>query len=145
MRRKLKLIFGVCVTLVLLSIPTFACTCSYDGIKAKGVSGQVFGISHGERKPDFNQALPQATVKLLIQTADDQKIVAEGTADKDGRFSLENIKPGKYFLKIQSEGFSSVFVPIRVSKLSGKKDQIIIALAPGLQCCEGYAGVQKSR
>lgn len=71
--------------------------------------------------------------------------MAEVVADENGRFSIENVKAGKYFLQAEFTGFASVWVQIKISGASrGKKDKIIIALAPGLPCCDGYAKVQKS-
>ena len=143
---KLKTIFVVIFTLFLFSIPALACTCSYDDIKARGFSGQIFSIAYDKQVPDFNNPLPKATLKLLKRTDDEDKVVAEVVADESGRFSLENVKAGKYFLTAEFPGFERVWVQIKISGGSRrKKDKIIIALAPGLTCCDGYAKVQKSK
>jgi hypothetical protein len=145
MRNKLRTILAVTFTLFLSGVSAFACTCSYEGIKARGFSGQIFSIAYDKQVPDFNNPLPKATLKLLKRTDDEDKLVAEVIADESGRFSLENIKPGKYFLQAEFPTFSYVFVQIKISGGSRrKKDKIVIALAPGLTCCEGYAKVQKS-
>jgi hypothetical protein len=145
MTYKLKTTFAVTFTLFLFNVSAFACTCSYDDIKARGVSGQIFSIAYGKQMPDFNAALPNATVKLLKRTDDEDKLIAEVVADENGRFSIEGVKPGKYFLKAESTHYSSVYVRIKISSASPRtKDKIIIGLAPGLACCEGYAKVQKS-
>ena len=145
MTSKLKTIFVLAFMLFLFSVSAFACTCTYSGIKAKGFSGQIFVVTYGKPLPDFDSPIPKATVKLLKRTDDGDKIVAEVIADENGRFSLDNIESGKYFLKAESTHFSSVYVQVKISGGSRrKKDKIVIALAPGLTCCEGYAGVQKS-
>ena len=145
MAGKLKTIFVLTFTLLLFSVSALACTCSYSDIKAKGFSGQIFAISPDKPLPDFNSPLPKATVKLLKRTDDGDKVVAEVVADENGRFSLENVKSGKYFLQAEFPNFSYVFVQIKISGSSHrKKDKIVVALAPGLTCCEGYAKVQKS-
>jgi len=145
MTGKIKTIFALTFTLFLFSSSAFACTCTYSGIKAKGFSGQIFSIAYGKQSPAFNSPLPKATVKLMKRTDDGDKVVAEVIADESGRFSLENVKSGKYFLQAESTHFSYVFVQIKISGGSRKKkDKIVIALAPGLTCCEGYAKVQKT-
>ena len=145
MRNTLRTILAVTFTLFLFSVSTLACTCSYSDIKAKGFSGQIFSIAYDKQIPDFNSPLPKATLKLLKRTEGEDKVVAEVVADESGRFSLENVKTGKYFLKAEFPNFESVWVRIKISEGSSKrKDKIIIALAPGLTCCDGYAKVQKS-
>ncbi len=144
MTGKIKTIFALTFTLLLFSSSVFACTCTYSSIKAKGFSGQIFTIAYGKQSPDFDSPLPKATVELLKRTEDEDKVVAEVVADESGRFLIENIKSGKYFLRAKSTYFSSVFVQIKISGGSRKKkDKIVIALAPDLACCEGYAKVQK--
>lgn len=144
MRNTLGTILGITFTLFLFSVSTLACTCSYDNIKARGFSGQIFSIAYNKQLPDFNSPLPKATLNLLKRTDDEDKLIAEVVADESGYFSLENVKAGKYILRAEFRGFDSLYVQIKISGGSRrKKDKIIIALAPGLTCCDGYAKVQK--
>ncbi len=142
---KLKAIFAVIFALFLLNISALACTCTYADIKAKGFSGQVFA-AYEKVLPNYKEPLPKATLKLLKRTDDGDKVIAEVVADENGRFSLENVKSGKYFLQVEATNFQYVFVPIKISKGSSrKKDEIFISLAPALTCCEGVARVQKKK
>jgi hypothetical protein len=146
MMRKIKTVFGLAFTLFLFSASVIGCTCSYEGITAKGFSGQIFSVVYGKQIPDFNDPLPKAAIKLLKRIDGDDKVVAQTVADESGRFSIEKVKAGKYFLKAEFPNFDSVWVLIKIVGGSHrKKDKIIIALAPSLGCCDGYAKVQKSK
>lgn len=143
---KLRIVFGLIFTLLLFSISVIGCTCSYGDIKAKTFSGQIFSVVYDRQQPDFDSPLPKATIKLLKRIDGEDKVVAQTVADESGRFSIEDVKAGKYFLKAEFPNFDSVWVLIKIAGGSRrKKDRIIIALAPGLSCCDGYAKVQKSK
>lgn len=141
----LKTFFALTFVIVLLDISASACTCSYAEIKAKGFSGQVFAADE-KILPNYKEPLPKATLKLLRRTDDEDQVIAEIVADENGRFSLENVKSGKYLLQVGAMNFQNVFVPIKIVKGSSrKKDEIFISLAPALTCCEGVAKVQKAK
>lgn len=133
-------------TLFLFGSSVIGCTCSYDDIKAETFSGQIFSVVYDSQDPDFDSPLPKATIKLLKRVDGEDKVVAQTVADESGLFTIENVKAGKYFLKAEFANFDSVWVLIKIIGGSRrKKNKIIIALAPALSCCDGYAKVQKSK
>ena len=143
MRNILKTFFAVTFTLFLFSVSTLACVCVRDKIKANGFSGQVFAVS--EANPNFKEPFPQATIKLSKRTNKLQLILVV-TTDESGRFSLENIKAGKYILEASAPNFYKVLTEIRiVVSSSRKKDVLEIGLEPGITCCAGYAKVLKAK
>ena len=143
MTRKLRTIFALTFTLFLFSVSTLACTCVRDTIKSKGFSGQV--IAFYKSRPNEKDAVPKATVKLLKRTDDGDKVIAELVTDENGRFNVENLKSGKYILDVRAKNFQTISTLIKVSKApKQKKEEIIVALDFSLDCCEGYAKVQKS-
>lgn len=138
---KLKIFFAVIFILFLLSVSALACTCIRSTIKSKGFSGQVIAFYKARPNKD---AIPKATVKLLKRTDDGDKVIAKIVIDENGRFSVENIKSGKYILEVEAEHFQTITTLIKISKSSKqKKDEIVVALDFSLECCEGYARVQK--
>lgn len=143
MINKVILFFALIFTLFLLCVPTPACVCVRDKIKAKGFSGQIFAVS--ESNPSYKEPLPNATIKLLKRTDDGDKLVVEFVADEKGHFSLENIKTGKYILEADAENYQKVVTKIKIIRSSrGKKDNLEIGLDPlVIECCVGYAKVQK--
>ncbi len=131
------------IALGLLNGSAFSCTCSYDTVNAKGFQGQIFSIRSDQQLPDLQQPLPKAKLTLHKQHKDKEILIAEIIADEKGRFSIETIKPGKYFLRARYPGFTFVFVPIKIKQsMHSLKDIIFIALSPGDTCCQGYAKVQ---
>jgi hypothetical protein len=136
------LIFGL---LIFTHIDVAACTCVRDKIKAKGFSGQIFAVS--ESNPSYKEIFPKAKVRLLERNGDKDKVIAEVTADENGRFALENIKSGTYILEAFATNFQKVVTIIKIIKASNrKKDELVIGLDPlVMNCCVGYAKVKKSK
>ena len=143
MRNILKIFFAITFTLFLFSVSTLACVCVLDKIKVNGFSGQVFAVS--KANPNYKEPFTQATIKLSKRTNKPQLIITV-TTDENGRFSLENIKAGKYILEVSASNFYKVVTDIRiVLSSSRKKDTLEIGLEPGITCCGGYTKVQKAK
>ena len=139
-----KTILALIFTLFLFSVSTLACTCVRDSLKARGFSGQV--IAAYDTRPDDRDPIEKATVKLLKRTNNGDKIFAEITTDVNGRFAVENLKPGKYILEVSATHFETVVTEIKVLESSNqKKDELLVGLQPSLDCCAGYAKVQKTK
>jgi 5-hydroxyisourate hydrolase-like protein (transthyretin family) len=142
MTSKLKTTFAVTFTLFLLSVSTLACICVRDKIKAKGFNGRVVYIFNSTL--NSKEPITKVTVKLLKRTDDGDKTITEVVTDADGRFAIEKIKSGTYILEAKRENFQTVVTEIKISKSSSKsKDELEIALDLSLECCAGYAKVQK--
>jgi hypothetical protein len=145
----LKNISAVIFALFLFGVSAHACTCVYDDIKAEGsFRGQVFGIRRNEKVPDPQNVLPKATVKVWLPTDEEDTVIAQTVADENGRFVLENIKPGNYVLRVSypQNGLQDVAVTIKISGGSSlKKKEIVFGLPPLFTCCEGYIKVRKAK
>ena len=143
MRNILKTFFAVTFTLFLFSVSTLACVCVRDKIKVNGFSGQVFAVS--EANPNHKEPFSQATIKLSKPT-NKLQLIFTVTTDENRRFSLENIKAGKYILEISAPNFYKVVSEIKIVQSSSrKKDTLEIGLEPGITCCGGYAKAQKTK
>lgn len=139
---KLKTFFAVIFTLLLFSVSTFACTCVRDSLKAKGFDGQV--IAAYDTRPNDRDPIGKATVKLLKRTGDGDEVIAEAMTDENGHFEVENIKPGKYILEVSATHFEKIVTQLKIVKSSNRNaDEILVGLQPSLDCCAGYAKVQK--
>lgn len=137
---------GAAFALFLFAVPALACTCVYSDIKAqKSFRGQVFAALPKMKPSEMTDPLPNATVKLIKRTDGENVVIAEAVADENGRFMLENIKPGKYILQAHSPTLQDIYVRIKISAGSGrKKDEIVIGLPLPFTCCEGYIEVRKA-
>ena len=143
MRNILKTFFAIIFTLFLFSVSTLACVCVRDKIKVNGFNGQVFAVS--EANPNYKEPFTQATIKLSKPT-NTLQLIFTVTTDETGRFSLENIKAGKYILEISAPNFYKVVTDIRIVVSSRrKKDVLEIGLEPRITCCGGYAKAQKAK
>jgi hypothetical protein len=143
-----KIVFSLLLmfaSLFFTQIDVVACTCVREEIKAKGFSGQIFAVS--ESNPSYKEAFPKAKIRLLKRNGDKKVVVAEVMADENGKFALENIKSGTYVLEAFATNFQKVVTVIKITKSSNqKKDELVIGLdALVMNCCVGYAKVQKSK
>jgi hypothetical protein len=59
-------------------------------------------------------AISRANIELFPSKSKDQAPLKTVTPDSDGRFSMADVAPGDYQLRISSTGFSPLFIPIKV-------------------------------
>lgn len=87
--------------------------CVLDPIRVGRVEGHLlFGFQNKYR------ILDKGEIRLL-EPANTQAVVASATFDKDGRFEIANVKPGKYILSARSEGLIPASVDVEVTKSKG--------------------------
>lgn len=78
---------------------------------------------------DTREALPSATV--AIYSAEDSSLVTGAITDADGRFSLENIRPGSYRLRVSFVGYQPVErADLQITPRSGTVEVGTLAMAP---------------
>ncbi len=109
------------------------------GMRSPGgtISGLVVSSESGEE-------LPGATIALWNSV--DSSLVTGMAADVNGAFSLENMRPGSYYLKVSSLGFLTLQVPDVVLKPGAMTvDLGSIALAPNLDIAEDEVVVEGKR
>lgn len=76
------------------------------GVSAAVVKGVVTDLS--------GEGLPQATVRLL-KADKDSTFVSAAASDVDGRFTLTDVKPGRYLVKASYIGYLDEVKPLRVT------------------------------
>lgn len=90
----------------LSSLATFllACTVLLSSARAQSTFGSIVGVVH-----DATQAVvPGASVE--IKSLEDNS-TRSTLSDQNGSFEFVNLKPGKYALSTQAEGFSEFKIP----------------------------------
>ena len=74
----------------------------------------------GRHKPDgcsiYGTVIDSLTNKAIESTSisvidSDGTVITGGISDHEGKFKIQGIKPGKYNVKIEYMGFSSVIIP----------------------------------
>lgn len=78
--------------------------CVVEVSKAQSTFGSIVGVAHDA----FQGAVPGALVTM--QSLEDNS-VRTAASDQNGSFEFVNLKPGKYALSAQAEGFADVHVP----------------------------------
>lgn len=93
--------------------------------------GQPFGIISGALHDETTKEHVEYA-SVLLYRAKDSTMVTGAISDTKGRFQLENIYPGKYYLKVRFIGYQDKIVPgISISQQSAnlKLDDIYISPA----------------
>lgn len=80
-------------------------------------------------------AIPYANV--IVKNEKDSAFVAGTVTNEEGRFSVENIKPGSYLLAVSFTGFESKEQPLFIGSLSAFLDIPVIELAGQSTVLEG--------
>jgi hypothetical protein len=73
-------------------------------------------VSHVEGNVTDPQgaAISRANVELFLSKSKDQAASKTATPNSDGHFTMADVAPGDYELRISSTGFSPLFVPVTV-------------------------------
>ena len=108
-------------TLMLLS---FACLClAVSAIVGQDI--QTRGSINGEVRDKNGAAIVGATVKVTGQTGE-----RTATTNEQGLFSVENLVPGNYTVRVESPNFKTAEVS-NVTVFVGKASSTNVALEPG--------------
>ena len=114
-----------------------------DPIKSRQVLGQVFVDMEGQR-----MTVPDVKVEVAdYQTT----VIASTDTDKEGRFEIKDIKPGRYWLTVKHRIFMGLTVELTLeSPDSGKaksSKSIIVALGadPFKPCGGGKVSVRETK
>jgi hypothetical protein len=86
---------------------------------------QTFGELGGRVRDDAGRALPGATVTL---TSEDRAARTTVT-DADGRYTFQNVQPGRYQLAVSLDGFATVTRRTVVSEASGQLAAVVLRVA----------------
>jgi len=109
------------LTLMLLS---FACLClTFSAIVAQDI--QTRGSINGEVKDKNGAAIVGAAVKVTGQTGE-----RTATTNEQGLFSVENLVPGNYSVRVESQNFKSAEVT-SVTVFVGKASSVNVVLETG--------------
>ncbi|HMR82124.1 MAG TPA: TonB-dependent receptor [Niabella sp.] len=106
-------------TLYLFLILIFTFNYSYAQVTSVTISGMV-------RNKTDKSVIPYAN--LVIKMAKDTSFIAGTVTNEEGRFSVENIKPGNYMLEVSFTGFETKEQPLFVGSLSAFLDIPVIEL-----------------
>ncbi|OJY96822.1 MAG: TonB-dependent receptor [Sphingobacteriales bacterium 40-81] len=87
-------------------------------------------------------AIPYANV--IVKNEKDSAFVAGTVTNEEGRFSVENIKPGNYLLSVSFTGFKTKQQPLFIGSLSAFLDIPVIELAEQSAVLEGVTITAKT-
>lgn len=103
--------------------------CVSDPLTVGFVRGQVVSIPNQSRDP-----IPNTTITLKKCHSGDCKTVAEATTDENGRFSIENMRQGKYEFEAKATSFKRFTTTLYVRRGYKAKQKILVALDAGFGC-----------
>jgi carboxypeptidase family protein len=103
--------------------------CVSDPLTVGYVRGQVVSIPNQNRDP-----IPNTTIILKKCLSGDCKTIAEATTDENGRFSIENIRQGRYEFEAKATSLKRFTTTLYVRRGYKTKQKILVALDAGLGC-----------
>lgn len=112
---------------------------TFDYSYAQVTSVTVSGIVKNKTN---KSVIPYAS--LVIKTAKDTSFVAGTVTNEEGRFSVENIKPGNYMLEVSFTGFETKEQPLFIGSLSSFLDIPVIELEEKVTAMEGITVTAKA-
>lgn len=96
--------------------------CVRESVRTNAVRGVVFGSIDGGKK----ELLSRVVIRLLKNT----KEVYTTYSGDNGEFSIVNVIPGKYTLKVHVFGLEDIVIGLQVIKSSKRSNSLKIRLAP---------------
>jgi outer membrane receptor protein involved in Fe transport len=120
---------SVCIWVLLL------CNASFAQVASVTISGIV------KNKAD-KSAMPY--VNIVIKSEKDSAFAGGTVTNEEGRFSVENIKPGNYILEISFTGFETKKQPLFIGILSAFLDIPVVELEEKATVLEGVTIIAKT-
>jgi len=135
-------ILASAVLVLICSSVVLACECGNRKVlKFRGFNGHVVS----RVGPDSFRSVPNFTFQLAKRVADRLELVTDVTSDQDGRFDIQNISPGTYFIFIDSPGWARTLMEIRILGGKSRSKELEVGLEIAGTCCTGWAQVRKAR
>ncbi|HEX2076577.1 MAG TPA: TonB-dependent receptor [Longimicrobium sp.] len=105
---------------------------------APGATQQQMGGTVRGTVADAQSGRPVATAQIAVWNAADSTLVTGAVARPDGSFRIEGLRPGRYYLKISSLGFSTFTTPaVAITPQQREADVGAVRLAQGAVLLEG--------
>ncbi|MBZ4192426.1 TonB-dependent receptor domain-containing protein [Niabella beijingensis] len=83
-------------------------------------------------------------VNVVIKDSKDSSFVSGTVTNDEGRFSIENIKPGNYILEMSFAGFETIEQPLFIGSLSEFLDVPVVELEQKVTALEGVTVTAQS-
>jgi hypothetical protein len=84
------------------------------------------------------EGAPVSNAQVSVWSAADSTLVTGAVARPDGRFRVEGLRPGQYYVRVSSLGHQTATVsPVAVSPQAPVADLGVVRLAPGAVVLEG--------
>ncbi|HEU0299831.1 MAG TPA: carboxypeptidase regulatory-like domain-containing protein, partial [Longimicrobium sp.] len=105
---------------------------------APGAMQQQMGGTVRGTVADAQSGQPLGTAQIAVWSAADSTLVTGAVARPDGTFRIEGLRPGRYYLKISSLGFSTFTTPtVAITPQQRDADVGAVRLAQGAVLLEG--------
>jgi hypothetical protein len=104
-------------------------------------------VSHVEGNVTDPQgaAISRANIELFLSKSKDQTAIKTVKPDSDGHFTIADVGPGDYQLRISSTGFAPLFIPITVAAKGSIDGPLNLKLGMLGGACPGLNATQQER
>jgi hypothetical protein len=90
-------------------------------------------------------AISRANIELFLSKSKDQPARKTVTPDSDGHFTIADVAPGDYQLRISSTGFAPLFIPITVGPKASLDNPLNVKLGILGGACPGSKAIPQER
>jgi hypothetical protein len=131
----MKILVGL-IFVLLLADGAFPCTVDISNIKAEAIYGRVID--------ETEAIIPGAKIQIYKSADADEPVLAETTADENGRFEIKNFPAGKYLIRAKAENFAytTSFLKVTKSASKAKNKEMVFTLVPSV-ACTGWVEMRK--
>ena len=93
-------------------------SCLFGAMAATVFAQSKFNVSGIVMEKGTNEVIPSATVRIL--SLPDSTLVTGAATDTKGAFNIQNVKKGKYALKVTFVGYNDHVLPLDLTNKKGK-------------------------
>ena len=118
-------------------------SCGLEYSEVCGAPAVTLSRVEGNVTDPEGAVINRANIELFQAKSKDQAAIKSVTPDSDGRFTMADVAPGDYQLRISSTGFTPLFIPITVGPKASIDHPLNLKLGMLGAACPGSKAAQQ--
>ena len=118
-------------------------SCGLEYSEVCGAPAVIMSRVEGNVTDPQGAAIGRANIDLFLSKSKDQAAIKTVTPNSDGHFTIADVAPGQYQLRISSTGFGPLFIPITVGPKASIDGPLNIKLGMLGGACPGSMTAQR--
>jgi hypothetical protein len=118
-------------------------SCGLEYSEVCGAPAVTMSSVEGNVTDPQGAAISRANVELFLSKPKDQGPIKSVTPNNDGHFSMADVAPGDYQLRISSTGFAPLFIPVTVGPQASVDGPLNLKLGMLGEACPGSKAAEQ--